>query len=53
MCYIIRSESNFCHFLVVLASPTLYKVETWEKIWIHASDIVCWVRGGLGLDCGH
>ena len=28
--------------------PTLYKVETWKKFWIHASNIVCGVRGGVG-----
>ena len=55
----------FCHFLVPslkqssfsklsLSSPspqpyTMYKVETRKKFRIHASNIVCWVRGGLGL----
>ena len=31
--------------------PTLYKVETWKKFCICASNIVCGVREGLGL-CG-
>ena len=28
-------------------SPALYKVETRKKFWIHASNIVCGVRGGV------
>ena len=28
--------------------PTLYKVETLKKFWIHTSNIVCGVRGGVG-----
>ena len=28
--------------------PTLYKVEIQKKFWIHASNIVCGVRGGVG-----
>ena len=35
-------------FLRFFLPPTLYKVETWKKIWIHASNIVCGVRGGVG-----
>ena len=35
-------------FLAVLSPPTLYKVETQKKFWIHASNIVCGVRGGVG-----
>ena len=35
-------------FLAVLPPPTLYKVETQKKFWIHASNIVCGVRGGVG-----
>ena len=38
----------FRNFLAVLPSPNLYKVETRKKIWIHASNIVCGVRGGVG-----
>ena len=34
--------------LVVLAPPTLYKVETRKKLWIHASNILCGVRGRFG-----
>ena len=37
----------FRKFLAVLPSPTLYKVETRKKFWIHASNIVCGVRGGV------
>ena len=29
-------------------SPTLNKVETRKKFWIQVSNIVCWVRGGVG-----
>ena len=36
------------NFLAVLPHPTLYKVETRKKFWIHASNIVCGVRGGVG-----
>ena len=35
-------------FLAVLPPPTLYKVETRKKFWIHASNIVCGVIGGRG-----
>ena len=38
----------FQNFLAVLTPPTLYKVETGKKFWIHASNIVCGVRGGVG-----
>ena len=31
-------------------SPTLYKVETRKKFWIHESNIVCGGRGGEGLE---
>ena len=34
--------------LAVLPPPTLYKVETRKKFWIHASNTVCGVRGGVG-----
>ena len=30
------------------SSPTLYKVEIQKKFWIHASNIVWGVRGGVG-----
>ena len=35
------------NFLAVLPPPTLYKVETQKKFGIHASNIVCGVRGGV------
>ena len=35
----------FRNFLADLPPPTLYKVETRKKFWIHASNIVCGVRG--------
>ena len=45
----------FCHFshpfrnfLAVFPPPTLHKVETRKEFWIHASKIVCGVRGGVG-----
>ena len=31
----------------VLPPPTIYKVETRKKFWIHASNIVCGVRAGV------
>ena len=33
---------------ILVVSPTLYKVETGEKIPQHASNVVCGVRGGAG-----
>ena len=35
-------------FLAVLPPPTLYKVETQKKFWIHPSNIVWGLRGGVG-----
>ena len=43
-----KTVHSFRNFLAVLPPPTLYKVETRKKFWIHASNIVCWVRGGVG-----
>ena len=43
----LKTVHPFCNFLVVLPPPTLYKVETRKKFWIHASNIVCGVRGGV------
>ena len=40
---------KFLPVLPVLPPPTLYKVETRKKFWRHASNIVCGVRGGVGL----
>ena len=37
----------FRNFLAVLPSPTLYNVESRKKSWIHASNVVCGVRGGV------
>ena len=36
----------FRNFLAVLPPITLCNVETWKKFWIHASNIICGVRGG-------
>ena len=44
----LKTVHPFQNFLAVLPPPTLYKVETWKKCWIHASNIVCGVRGGAG-----
>ena len=35
-------------FVAVLLPPTLYKVKTRKKFWIHVSNIVCGVREGVG-----
>ena len=40
-----RIMHPFQNFLAVLPPPTLYKAETQEKFLIHASNIVCGVRG--------
>ena len=44
----LKTVHPFRSFLAVLPPPTLYKVETRNKFRIHASNIVCWVRGGVG-----
>ena len=44
----LKTVQRFRNFLAVLPPPTLYKVETRKKFWIHASNIVCGVRGGVG-----
>ena len=41
---------RFRNFLAVLPPPTLYKVETRKKFWIHASSIVLWGEAGERLD---
>ena len=46
--FFVISVHPFRNFLAVLPPPTLYKVETRKKFWIHASNIVCGVRGGVG-----
>ena len=43
----LKTVHPFRKFLPVLPPPTLYKVETRKKIY--ASNIVCSVRGGVGL----
>ena len=51
-CHSRFPHKTVCHpfhnYLAVLPPPTLYKVETQKKFWIHASNIVCGVRGGVG-----
>ena len=44
----IKTVHPFGNFLAVLPPPTLYKVKTRKKFWIHASNVVCGVRGGVG-----
>ena len=44
----LKTVHPFRNFLAVLPPPTLYKVETRKKFWIHASNIVCGVRVGIG-----
>ena len=44
----LKTVHRFRNFFAVLPPPTLYKVETRKKFWIHASNIVCGVRGGVG-----
>ena len=43
-----KTVHPFGNFLAVLPPPTLKKVEIPKKMWIHTSNIVCGVRGGLG-----
>ena len=44
----LKTLHPFRNFLVGRPLPTLYKVETWKKFWIRASNIDCGVRGGIG-----
>ena len=44
----LKTMHPFQNFLAVLPRPTLYKVETLKKLWIHESNIVGWGEG-LGL----
>ena len=44
----LKTVHHFRNFLALLPPPTVYKVETGAKFWIHASNIVCGVRGGVG-----
>ena len=44
----IKTVHPFRNFLAVLPPTTLCKVETRKKFWIHASNIDCGVRGGVG-----
>ena len=43
------NSGSFPKFSCSSPSPTLYKVEYRRKFWIHSSNIVCGVRGGLDL----
>ena len=43
-----KTVHPFRNFLAVLPPPTLCKVETRKKFWIHASNIDCGLRGGVG-----
>ena len=45
----LKTVHHFRNFLALFPPPTLYKVETRKKFWIHASNIVCGVREGLDL----
>ena len=38
----------FRNFIAVLPPPNLCKVGNRKKVWMHASNIVCGVRGGVG-----
>ena len=42
-----KTVHHFRNVFAVLPPPTLYKVETRKKFWIHASNIVCGVRAGV------
>ena len=44
----LKTAHPFQNLLAVLPLPTLYKVETLKKFWIHESSIVGWGEG-LGL----
>ena len=44
----LKAVHPFGNFLAVLPPPTQNKVETRKKFWIHASNIVSGVRGGVG-----
>ena len=44
----LKTVHPFQNFVAVLPPPTLYKVETQKKNWIHAPNIACGVRGGVG-----
>ena len=44
----LKTVHSFRNFLAVLPPSTLYKVETQKQFWIHASNIVCEVTGGVG-----
>ena len=44
----LKTVHPFRNFLAVLPPPTLYKVETRKNFRVHASNIVCGVREGVG-----
>ena len=47
LCSLLKQCIIFEMFLQFCVSPTLYKVETRKRFWIHASNIICGVRGGV------
>ena len=47
--YLLKLCILFEIFLPFSPPPTLYKVETQKKFWIHVSNIAFVVRAGLGL----
>ena len=44
----MKKVRPFRNFLAVNILPPYTKLKP-EKLWIHASNVVCGVRGGLGL----
>ena len=44
----LKTVQRFRNFLAVLPSPPYTKLKLGKKVWIHASNIVCGVRGGVG-----
>ena len=43
-----KTVHSFRNFLTVLPLSTVYNTETRKKLWIHASNIVCGAKGGVG-----
>ena len=44
-----KTVHPFRSFLADLTPATLYKVKARKKLWILASNVVCGLRGGVGL----
>ena len=44
----LKTVQRFRNFLAVLPPPPYTKLKLGKKVWIHASNIVCGVRGGVG-----